>query len=201
MEPSGWKWPHYYWSLCKQVGRETYKTWRWELFSSIPVGLFVAFLNGNWNDFMTALLATGMTLGCFVVWHVMRVPWLLHKSVHAERGECAPSAWAGMFGIMIIAAVLLGGYELGHALWSARPLGTIDPHMKTPLVPTIEQTPVVTVQGPCKLTAPPTLRDRILAINTHLTEGDRNRLSNALSEFSDSLSQGEGLAYKLNEIG
>lgn len=74
---------------------------------------------------------------------------------------------------------------------------------------------VVATQGPCKLTAeqinparlpqscpgapPPTLRDRILTINTHLTEGDRNRFSNALSEFSDSLSQGESLAYKLNE--
>jgi hypothetical protein len=77
---------------------------------------------------------------------------------------------------------------------------------------------VVTVQGPCKLTAeqinparlpqpcpgapPPTLRDIVFAINTHLTEGDRNRFSNALSEFSDSLSQGESLAYKLNaELG
>jgi hypothetical protein len=77
---------------------------------------------------------------------------------------------------------------------------------------------IVKVEGPCKLTAeqinparfpqpcpgspPPTLRDRVLAINTHLTENDRNRFSNALAEFSDSLSYGENLAYKLNgELG
>jgi hypothetical protein len=76
----------------------------------------------------------------------------------------------------------------------------------------------VTIQGPCKLTAeqinparlpqpcpgapPPTLRDRVLAIDTHLTEGDRNRFSDALTEFSASLGQGESLAYKLNaELG
>jgi hypothetical protein len=82
----------------------------------------------------------------------------------------------------------------------------------------LRDAPPKTVQEPCKLTAeqinparlpqpcpgapPPTLRDRVLAINAHLTEGDRNRFSDALSEFSDSLSQGETLAYKLNgELG
>lgn len=81
-----------------------------------------------------------------------------------------------------------------------------------------EKTRVVKVQEPCKLTEeqinpalapqpcpgapPPTLRDRVLAIIAHLTESDRNRFSNALSEFSESLSQGETLGYKLNsELG
>jgi hypothetical protein len=55
---------------------------------------------------------------------------------------------------------------------------------------------------PCPGAPAPTLRDRVLAINTHLTEGDRNRFSDALSEFSDSLNQGQTLAYRLNaELG
>jgi hypothetical protein len=210
----GWKWSHYYWNLCKQVGSETYKTWRWELCSSVLVGLFVGLLNGNWADFRTALLATAMALGCFVVWHILRVPWLLHKSIQTAEGNNEPSMLAGIFGFAVIAALVVGTLALGRALWSARPLGTIEARMKTPPVSAMEQTRVVTVQGPCKLTseqinparlpqpcpgAPaPTLRDRVLAINTHLTEGDRNRFSDALSEFSDSLSQGETLAYKLN---
>ncbi len=214
----GWKWFHYYWNLCKQVGSETYKTWRWELFSSIVVGLFVGILNDNWADFRTALLATAMTLGCFVVWHMLRVPWLLHKSVQTAEGNRDPSVLEGILGLAVIAAVVIGTLAFGRVLWSARPLGTIEASKKTPPVPIIAQTRVVTVQGPCKLTAEqvnparlpqpcpgapaPTLRDRVLAINTHLTEGDRNRFSNALSEFSDSLSQGESLAYKLNiELG
>jgi hypothetical protein len=210
----GWDWPQYYWNLGKQVGAETYKTWRWELSSSVFVGFFVVVLNGNWADFKTALLATGMALGCFVLWHILRAPWLLHKSAQSDNH----GTLVGIFGLMVIAATVIGSLSLGHALWSVRPLGTIESHMKTPPVPTIEQTKLVTIQGPCKLTAeqinparlpqpcpgapPATLRDRVLAVNTHLTEADRNRFSNALSEFSDSLSQGEALAYKLNsELG
>lgn len=73
---------------------------------------------------------------------------------------------------------------------------------------------IVTVQGPCKLTSeqinparlpqpcpgapPPTLRDKVLAINTNLTDGDRNRFSNALSEFDESLNEGQKIASRLN---
>jgi hypothetical protein len=76
---------------------------------------------------------------------------------------------------------------------------------------------IITLQGPCKLTAeqinparlpqscpgapPPTLRDRVLAINTHLTEGDRNRFSNALSEFEEWLNQGDSLFLKIRDEG
>jgi hypothetical protein len=214
----GWKWFHYYWNLCKQVGSETYKTWRGELLSSVIVVLFVGVLNGNWADFRTAMLATAMTLGCFIVWHILRSPWLLHKSVHAVEGSDVPGTLVGVFGFVAMAAVVMGTFALGRVLWNARPLGTIEVQTKTPTVPIVGKTRVVTQQGPCKLTAeqinparlpqpcpgapPPTLRDRVLAINTHLTEGDRNRFSDALTEFSASLSQGESLAYKLNaELG
>ena len=81
----------------------------------------------------------------------------------------------------------------------------------------VRPTHVVNVQVPCKLTAeqinptrlpqacpgapPPTQRDRILAINAHLTEGDRNRFSNALSEFDESLNQGDSIFYKISDEG
>jgi hypothetical protein len=78
---------------------------------------------------------------------------------------------------------------------------------------------VVTVHGACKVTETeinparsqqvctggtgvPSLRDRVLALNAHLTESDRNRFSNALSEFEDSGKRGDEIMYKLNiELG
>jgi|SRR6185437_2834121 len=130
-----WKWFDYYWNFCKELGAETYKTWRWELFASILVGVFVAFISGNWKDFRTAVLATGMALGCFVVWHTLRVPWLLHQSTQtldSDRG-----ALAGVFGVTTIAVVLIGGMVLGSVLWNARPLGTINVHLEPPRGPIV----------------------------------------------------------------
>jgi hypothetical protein len=59
----------------------------------------------------------------------------------------------------------------------------------------------VRLPQPCPGASTPTFRDQILAINTHLTEGDRNRFSNGLSEFEESLKQGESLFYKINNEG
>src|ERR1700690_3520700 len=109
MDAQHWEWFRYYWSLCKRLGQETYRTWRWELFSSVPIGFFAAVLTGGWKDFRTAILATALTLGCFVVWHMIRLPWLVHRSVHA-KGESEPGLLAGAFGIVIIAAMFTGGY-------------------------------------------------------------------------------------------
>lgn|GEM_PF-5483347 len=208
---TSWKWPHYYWNLCKDFGRECYRTWRQELLASAIVIFVTLALTGGWKDFRTAMLATACTLGLFAIWHLVRVPWLLHQSVHGSEAS-HPGILAGIFGIAILAGIFIGGYELAVSMWTLRPLGTIEAPMRSPSVPALEQRRVVTVQGPCKLTAeqvnparlpqscpdspPPTLRDRVLAVNTHLTEGDRNRFSNALSEFEESLNGGESFFLK-----
>jgi hypothetical protein len=213
MDPKDWQWPRYYWSLCTHLGQETYRTWRWELFSSVPVGFFAAWLTGGWKDFRTGLLATALTLGCFVIWHIVRLPWLVHKSVQTA-GEEEPGFLAGVFGILILAALFVGSYESAVVSWNLRPLGVIEIVTKAPPVPVIDQRRLAVVHGACKLTAeqinparspqpcpgspPPTLQDRVLAINAHFTEGDRNRFSDALSEFDESLKEGETVYYKLN---
>ena len=57
-------------------------------------------------------------------------------------------------------------------------------------------------QQTCPVGSPaPTARDRVLAINARLTEGDRNRFSNALSDFERSLTDGRDLFYKVNTEG
>jgi hypothetical protein len=106
------------------------------LFASIPVGFFVAALTGGWKDFKTALLATGMTLGCFIVWHILRAPWLLYRSVQTSESE--PGTLAGLLGVAVIASVLFGGVELGRFLWAARPIGIIASTIKSPPPPSIK---------------------------------------------------------------
>jgi hypothetical protein len=123
---ASWEWPRYYWNMCKHFGRECYRTWRQELFASVIVVLFTAVFTGGWKDFRTALLATGMTLGCFALSHLLRVPFLLHKSMHGIAHEGNPPGFlAGAFGVIVIAAVFVGGYKLGVSFWNARPLGEI----------------------------------------------------------------------------
>lgn len=111
MEAATWRSFHYYWNICKHFGRECYRTWRGELLASVLVSVFYAVLTHGWKDFRTALVATGLTLGCFVIWHLFRAPWLLHKSMHGHGGQ-EPGFLAGAFGVIVIASVFIGGYEL-----------------------------------------------------------------------------------------
>lgn len=105
----------------------------------MPIGFFVALLTGGWKDFRTALLATAMTLGCFIVWHIVRLPWLTHKSIGEEGGFLA-----GAFGILVITGVLAGGIELGRTTWAARP-APIPPIVKIePPPPPFPQTKIET---------------------------------------------------------
>jgi hypothetical protein len=60
-----------------------------------------------------------------------------------------------------------------------------------------EQLNPARAQQSCPGAPPPTWRDRVVAINARLTEADRNRLSIALSEFEQSLKQGDSLFYKI----
>lgn len=183
--------------------------------TSIIVGILTFFINNNWKDFKTALLATGLAFGCFAIAHFLRSPWLTYRQTNGELAE--PGTWAGVLGLAIIAAVLIGGTELGRVVWAARPLGTISPPQVNAPVPPIVQTKLIRIQGPCKVSEeqinparlpqpcpgapPPTRQDTVLAINAHLTEGDRNRFSNALSEFEQSLDQGESIFNRVAREG
>jgi hypothetical protein len=91
----------------------------------VILGYFVALVGGNWKDFKTALLATGMTLSAFAMWHLLRVPFLLHRSVHAAGDTSDPGFLSGVFGVIVIVCAFTGAYRLGAELWNAKPLGEI----------------------------------------------------------------------------
>lgn len=114
----------YYWWICKHFGRECYKTWRAELFASVVVVLFTFLIKRDWKDLNAALLATALTLSCFAIWHLLRAPFLLHKQILGAEEE--PSAGAGIFGLLIVIGLVVGGYEMIAEMWKARPVEDIN---------------------------------------------------------------------------
>lgn len=134
MEPSQRNWPDYYWKFCKYFGKECYRTWRWELFSAVLVGFFTFVLAGNWKDFRTALLATALTLACLVLWHLVRLPWLLHRALH-EQADHEPAFVSGFIGILVFAGLVFGAYKGGEALWNTKPLGELKVTFPSPADP------------------------------------------------------------------
>jgi hypothetical protein len=124
--PPAHKWFTYYWLACKRFGAECYHTWRWELLASMLVSLSIYFLSirenrAAWKDFRTALLATALTLGAFALWHLVRIPWLIHRRV-IRREEVGEHWFFGVLGVTVMAALLFGGYSLASSLLQMRAL-------------------------------------------------------------------------------
>ena len=72
-------WPAYYWNLTKEFGKECWRTWRGEVAASVVVLVFIFLINRNTPDLKTALIAVAYTIAAFSLWHLVRMPWLLHK--------------------------------------------------------------------------------------------------------------------------
>jgi hypothetical protein len=78
--------------------RECYRTWRQELLTSILVALasYILMVKRHdptaWNNFKVALIASGIVLGGFAVWHLMRTPFLLHTETVASMKQESLSA-------------------------------------------------------------------------------------------------------------
>lgn len=74
-------------------GKETYRTWRWELFAALLVSGVVcakAYIDHAPNavsDFKTALYANAIVLGGFALWHLIRTPYLLHKEAEERHAK------------------------------------------------------------------------------------------------------------------
>jgi hypothetical protein len=120
------KWWHYYWHICKEFGSECYRTWRWELLASIVVVICTAVISGQWKELRTATFATLMTLGCFAVWHLFRVPWIVHQAISGRRKGAEPGLPSGIFGLFVVVGLFVGGYVLARELWRAKPVAIID---------------------------------------------------------------------------
>jgi len=134
-----WRWYHYYSNLVMYLGRECYRTWRWELVAGLLVATAVYLINRNWTDFRTVLLATAIAFACFGLIHLVRLPWLLHRhSIATEAGvifgvaeEPSFDRSAALFGTLVIVGIGAGSFLGMASLWNARPV----PEPRTIFIP------------------------------------------------------------------
>jgi hypothetical protein len=71
-----------------------------------------------WKNFKIVLLATGLTLFAFSIWHLVRCPWLVHKMI--LQRESNERGIFGMLGLIAIVAMLSAGYTGIGYLWKIR---------------------------------------------------------------------------------
>jgi hypothetical protein len=95
------RWYSYYWAFVKQCGKECWHTWREEVLASAILFLCVYLINRSGVDFKTALLATAYMLSLFVLWHALRVPWILYQKL--DEADHLKPVWG------IVGVIFLGG--------------------------------------------------------------------------------------------
>jgi hypothetical protein len=94
-------WWAYYLAFIKQVGKECWHTWRGEVLASAITLACLYAISPVEVDVRSALLATAYTVGAFVLWHTLRVPWLLYSKL--DEADHLKSIW------LVIGSVFLGG--------------------------------------------------------------------------------------------
>lgn len=140
MPPVVQKWPSYYWMFFKRFGEECYRTWRQELLASVVVLVVTYALTAKedplaWKTLKTALIATAITLGAFTIWHLVRTPWLVHRSTIGK--ERPNEHWAfGVFGVGVIAFLLFGSYSLTSYVLALRSI-SVTLRVPSPLPPQV----------------------------------------------------------------
>ena len=224
--------PHlYYWRFLLEFGQECYRTWRWELLASLVVS-FVTYLmtKGDdplaWRNFKVAFLATAITLAAFAFWHLVRTPWLVHRSVNASA-EATIHWSSAVFGIVVLIGLGAGVYlavgyliavpspplvkivappppatlaqaqEIPH---KANKTSSFPPSVNASQSPSARsQTPSPTPPQVAQSGPPVTFLDRVVQENRSLTPDDRNRLSTELYECDQFIKQSQVVGYKLNQ--
>jgi hypothetical protein len=119
-------WSSYYLAFVKQCGKECGDTWRGEvLASAITIGCVYA-INRSGIDVNAALLATAYTVGVFVFWHAIRVPWILYQKI--EEADRLKSIW------FVAGTVFLTG-SFALLAWTAAWFYTMQPRVHITCAP------------------------------------------------------------------
>ncbi len=143
------KWISYYWECAKHFGEECYRTWKEELSFALIV-MFIAYLISRGpdiraaNDLQVALLSSGIGLGIVALWHLIRAPFFAHADAVVGDPNASVPAWYGVFGILILLAMAIGGGKLGMYVYSALPKERVEMIIRPPLPPVLSaQQPLV----------------------------------------------------------
>jgi hypothetical protein len=177
--------PHlYYWRFLLEFGQECYRTWRWELLASFVVS-FVTYLitTGDdslaWKNFQIAFVATALTLAGFALWHLLRTPWLVHRSLQSTK-ESTPHWALGVVGIAVLSALIAGAFVSVGRLREVPPPLVKFAAPPPPVMPVTQPQPKSDSSNPSNVVphAPPAQPDRIL------TDQQADHLYQKLKEFA-----------------
>jgi hypothetical protein len=138
----------YYWTFSRVFGKECYRTWRQELLASV-LTLLVSFGISSrtdpaaWTNLKVGLWSAGVVLAVFALWHLARTPFLVHRAA-TDTGEEIPHWGFGAVGVLIVLAIISGGYEFSIHIWPGAPAQMVkaEPgnHSLTAKTPSSEQT-------------------------------------------------------------
>jgi hypothetical protein len=177
--------PHlYYWRFLLEFGQECYRTWRWELLASFVVS-FVTYLitTGDdslaWRNFQIAFAATAVTLASFALWHLLRTPWPVHRSLQSTK-ESTPHWALGIVGIAVLSALIVGASVCVGRLHEVPPPLVKFAAPPLPIMPVTQPQANSDSRKPSNIVrhAPPTQPDRIL------TDQQADHLYQRLKEFA-----------------
>ncbi len=98
------QWSAYYWAFIKQCGHECWKTWRGEVLVSAITSGFIYLITPEGIDVRTVILATAYTLCIFVLWHTVRIPWILYEKL--DEADHLKKIW-GISGIVFMGGTLV----------------------------------------------------------------------------------------------
>jgi hypothetical protein len=146
------KWIPYYWECAKYFGQECYRTWKEELGFAV-IAMVVAYLFGRgadpraWADLQIAFVSSGITLGIFAVYHLIRVPFFVHAyTVVGDPNTPVPSSGFGILGVLVLLGMVVGGGLLGRQIYAALPQAQVEIVIRPPAAPVIQITrePIIT---------------------------------------------------------
>lgn len=144
---------HYYWQFLKRFGQECYRSWRKEIFAAViltPITYLLTKQDKNaLENAMVALEANITLFSAYVVFHLIRTPYLLHRERLRpdQRGEQPIHGKFGLLGCFLLLAIAAAvAYRVVNP-WVFEPPNIT---VKSPPAPTITQAP-----SPAPTQAPP----------------------------------------------
>jgi hypothetical protein len=106
----------YFWDACTKFGSELYRTWRWEVSTSLLIAA-VAYGITVYDDpqarrnLVVTVEASAYVLGGFAVWHIIRTPLLIHRyTIKQER--VSDNLGFGVLGLIALGALVVGIYHV-----------------------------------------------------------------------------------------
>ena len=105
----------YYWTCIRHFGRQVWRSWRAEVFSSLGVSVIVFLIGLRLRDatalsaFEIALVANLGWLALFALWHLVRSPWLIYRDSEIRNSAIKSHRGWGVLGLAVLILMVARG--------------------------------------------------------------------------------------------